>query len=192
MGKSNRNGQAATLTPEQLDALAEALGPSARAVFSLSRYTAARVTEALSLRWENVTESEIVIPKNVTKKKIQTRCIPTNPRLWAELMDWKCHLGKVHGRQPDKTEFVFPNARDPTKHMCRQAIDKALRGACAELGVTGASTHSLRRSALTAAFDKGVPLRVLQSISGHSSLEMLQRYLDVKDEAKRAAAMAFA
>ena len=46
-------------------------------------------------------------------------------------------------------------------------------------------------AALTSASDKGVPLRVLQSISGHSSLEMLQRYLDVKDEAKRAAAMAF-
>ena len=77
------------------------------------------------------------------------------------------------------------------KHMTRQAVDAALRKACAELEVIGASTHSLRRSALTAASDKGVPLRVLQSISGHSSLEMLQRYLDVKDEAKRAAALAF-
>ena len=35
------------------------------------------------------------------------------------------------------------------------------------------------------------PIRVIQSISGHSSLEMLQRYLDVKDEQKRAAALAF-
>jgi hypothetical protein len=33
--------------------------------------------------------------------------------------------------------------------------------------------------------------RVIQSISGHSSFEMLQRYLDVKDEQKRQAALAF-
>ena len=75
--------------------------------------------------------------------------------------------------------------------MTRQAVDKALRTACSEQDVVGASTRSLRRSALTAASDKGIPLRVLQSISGHSSLEMLQRYLDVKGEAKRAAALAF-
>ena len=62
---------------------------------------------------------------------------------------------------------------------------------CSECGVVGAITHSLRRSALTSASDKGVLLRVLQSISGHSSLEMLQRYIDVRDEAKRKAALAF-
>ena len=146
----------------------------------------------MSLRWENVTENEIVLPKNITKKKTRTRSIPTNPRLWAELMLWRDRQCTTHGREPDRSELVFPNARDPSRHMSRQAIDKALRGACAELGVAGASTHSLRRSALTAASDKGVPLRVLQSISGHRSLDTLQRYLDVKDEAKREAALAFA
>ena len=114
-----------------------------------------------------------------------------NPRLWQELCDWKDTWRTTRGREPDKNDFVFPNARDPAKHMTRQAVDKALREACSELEVAGASTHSLRRSALTAASEKGIPLRVLQSISGHSSLEMLQRYLEVKDEAKRAAALAF-
>ena len=114
-----------------------------------------------------------------------------NPRLWQELADWREAWRATQGREPEKCDFVFPNARDPAKHMTRQGVDKVLRGACTELGVVGASTHSLRRSALTTASDKGVPLRVLQSISGHSSLEMLQRYLDVKDEAKRAAALAF-
>ena len=190
MVKSNRNGQAATLSAEQLDALADELAPAPRAVFSVCRFTAARVNEALSLKWENITQPEVVIPKMVTKKKIKTRSIPMNPRLWKELVDWKANWLENQGREPEKTDYVFPNARDPSKHMTRQAVDKALRVACSELDVVGASTHSLRRSALTAASDKGVPLRVLQSISGHSSLEMLQRYLDVKDEAKRAAAMA--
>ena len=191
MVKSNRNGQAATLSTEQLDALADELASAPRAVFSMCRFTAARINEALSLKWENLTQAEVVIPKNVTKKKMKTRCIPMHPRLWQEISDWKESWAETRGREPDKGDFVFPNAWDPTKHMTRQAVDKALRSACSELGVVGASTHSLRRSALTAASDKGIPLRVLQSISGHSSLEMLQRYLDVKDEAKRAAALAF-
>ncbi len=191
MVKSNRNGQAATLTTEQLDAIAEDLPPAGRAVFSVCRFTAARVSEALNLRWENVMPSEVVIPKTITKKKMKTRAIPMNPHLWEELTKWKQIWREIQSREPEKGDYLFPNAKDSARHMTRQAVDKALRGVCADLDVAGASTHSLRRSALTAASDKGVPLRVLQSISGHSSLEMLQRYLDVKDEAKRAAAMAF-
>ena len=86
---------------------------------------------------------------------------------------------------------MFPDARDQSKHLQRQSVDRALRAACKALNIEGASTHSFRRSALTAASDKGVPLRVIQSISGHASLEMLQRYLDVKDQQKREAALAF-
>ena len=191
MVKSNRNGQAATLSSEQLDAIIEELTPSVRAVFSICRFTAARISEALNLRWENITQIEVVIPKNITKKKMKTRAIPMNPRLWEEITSWKQRWREVQNRDPDRGNYVFPNAKDPARHMTRQAVDKALRGVCSELEVIGASTHSLRRSALTTASDKGVPLRVLQSISGHSSLEMLQKYLDVKDEAKKQAAMAF-
>ena len=191
MVKSNRNGQAATLSPEQLDSIAEELPPAPRAVFSVCRFTAARVSEALNLRWENIMQSEVVIPKTITKKKMKTRAIDMNPRLWEELVNWKQRWRDAQNREPEKGDYVFPNAKDPTKHMTRQGVDKALRAVCSELDMVGASTHSLRRSALTAASDKGVPLRVLQSISGHSSLEMLQRYLDVKPEARRECVMAF-
>ncbi len=114
-----------------------------------------------------------------------------NPRLWEELTNWKQKWTEAQNRAPDKGEYVFPNAKDASKHMTRQAVDKALRGVCAEQAIVGASTRSLRRSALTAASDKGAPIRVIQLLAGHSSLELTQRYIDVKDEAKRAAAMAF-
>jgi len=191
MVKSNRNGQAATLTPEQLDAVMAELSPTARAVLSMCRFTAARVTEALSLRWENITQTEIIIPKAVTKKRMKTRMIPMSPRLWQELEDWKALWPAAFKRDPDRSELVFPGQKDQSKHLTRQCVDHALRAACKKLGIDGASTHSFRRSALTACSDKGIPLRVIQSLSGHSSLEMLQRYLDVKDEQKRQAALAF-
>ena len=126
MVKSNRTGQAATLSTEQLDALANELSTAPRAVFSLCRYTAARVNEALSLKWENLTQSEVVIPKNVTKKKMKTRCVPMNPKLWQEITDWREAWREALGREPGKSDLVFPNARDPEKHMTRQAVDKAL------------------------------------------------------------------
>ena len=128
MVKSNRNGQAATLTTEQLDAIVEELPPTGRAVFSVCRFTAARVSEALNLRWENIFQSEVVIPKTITKKKMKTRAIPMNPRLWEELSKWKQIWRDTQHRDPDKGDYVFPNAKDASKHMTRQAVDEALRG----------------------------------------------------------------
>ena len=81
MPKTNRSGQAATLTPEQLDAIAQAVSPVVRAALSTCRFTAARINEALSLRWENITSTDVVIPKAVTKKKMKTRTIPMNPQI---------------------------------------------------------------------------------------------------------------
>ena len=78
-----------------------------------------------------------------------------------------------------------------TKHFPRRTVDHELRTVCGKLGLEGVSTHSFRRSALTAASSKGVPLRVIQSISGHSSLDILQRYLSVTDNQKKEAALAF-
>ncbi|WP_399313343.1 tyrosine-type recombinase/integrase [Trichocoleus sp. FACHB-262] len=45
----------------------------------------------------------------------------------------------------------------------------------------GVSTHSFRRTALTQMSSAGVPLRVIQEISGHRSLQALQRYLEVSE-----------
>ncbi|WP_431193465.1 tyrosine-type recombinase/integrase [Trichocoleus desertorum] len=43
------------------------------------------------------------------------------------------------------------------------------------------STHSFRRTALTQMSSAGIPLRVIQKISGHRSLQALQRYLEVSE-----------
>lgn len=45
----------------------------------------------------------------------------------------------------------------------------------------GASTHSFRRSALTQMSDAGIPLKIIQEVSGHRSLSQLQNYLEVRD-----------
>ncbi len=55
------------------------------------------------------------------------------------------------------------------------------------MGITGASSHSCRRTALTLMHREGVILRVLQEISGHKDLGALQRYLEVSPDQTRAA-----
>ncbi|MEM8715238.1 MAG: tyrosine-type recombinase/integrase [Cyanobacteria bacterium P01_G01_bin.4] len=57
-----------------------------------------------------------------------------------------------------------------------------LRIALEDLEIEGASTHSLRRTALTTMHNSHVPLRIIQRVSGHRSLATLEEYLAVSDE----------
>lgn len=188
MAKVNRCGQSAVLSGEELDRLFEAMNPKCRAALSICRYTAARISEALALKWGNITPSFVVLEKDNTKSK-QTRQVPLHPRLHEELERWRARLPT----EPARTDWLFPRDDGHTDApTSRRTVDRALRTACKRAGLQGVSTHSLRRSALTSASDKGVPLRHIQSLSGHASLDCLSRYLHVTDGQKRDAALAFA
>jgi len=98
------------------------------------------------------------------------------------LTSWRSHAGQI---------YLFPG-RHPShhwKHLHTNSADQILREAFSRIGIEGASTHSFRRTALTQMSNAGIPLRIIQEISGHSNLEQLQRYLDVKpDQVKGAIA----
>ena len=193
MPKSQGSGQALVLSPDEANQIIEACSPAMRAVFSFARCTAARINEVLSLRWENVTPTCVVLPKRIVKGKKKTREVPVNDRLAAEVRAWREQWETTYGRQPEGSDFLFPGRGRDTKgkHLTRWAADKALRKTCKELEIEGASTHSWRRTSLSNANDAGISLRVLQAISGHSSLDVLSRYLQTSDTQKRQAANAF-
>ena len=55
------------------------------------------------------------------------------------------------------------------------------------VGIEGASSHSPRRTFITNLADKGVGVRVLQSLAGHKNISTTQAYIDVNDAMKRKA-----
>ena len=187
MGKANRSGQSATLSVEQLDALMALLPPMELAALAVCRYTACRITEGLSLLWRDILSESVVFPRHIVKNKSKTRCVPMSPKLLPIVERWRLQWADRYGKPPEKTDFVFPRYTDAAARASRQWVDKKLREACARVGIQGASLHSFRRSALTFAHSRNVPIRVIQQISGHSTLDQLQRYLDCSDEQKRQA-----
>jgi integrase/recombinase XerD len=54
-------------------------------------------------------------------------------------------------------------------------------------GISGGSSHSPRRTGITNLADKGVSVRVLQSIARHANISTTQCYIDVNDAMKRKA-----
>lgn len=184
--KVDRHGSAAVLTDDQLDALLDA-APSARyrALWAVQRWTAGRISEVLALTWGDI-NGRVTYRRANTKTKT-THQVPSAPRLEAELIIYKQIWEVEHGHPPARDEALFPAKSSTHTSMTRQAADKTLRQTCEALGLRGVSTHSFRRSLATAAVRRGVPLHVVQRITGHKSLGSLGHYLEADDEQVMAA-----
>lgn len=147
-----------------------------RALFGICLYTTARINEACSLHTADVYTADgrvrerITFRRATTKGKQETRSVPVS----SELKQW---LEKYHSDRP----YLFPG-RWGRGHICPESADAILRAAFQRLQIEGASTHSFRRTAITWMHNARVPIRHIQSISGHRSLAALQRYIDVTEK----------
>jgi len=94
-------------------------------------------------------------------------------------------------RQNADTTYLLPGRHrcHHWKHIYEDSALATLSEAYQRVGIEGASSHSFRRTALTQMSNAGIPLRVIQEISGDHNLEQLQRYLEVKPEQVRSAIM---
>jgi integrase/recombinase XerD len=176
--KNQRNGKAEALTAEQFSALLAA-APSARyrLLWTLQRYTAARISEALALRWADVAGQQVVFKRATTKTRT-TREVPQGEALQQALDVYRQAWAAQHGHQPTSSEALFPTDDSTTCSQSRQAADRALRKTCAALGIEGVSLHSFRRTAAQQAVAAGHPLHVVQALTGHKSLGSLGEYLE--------------
>ena len=176
--KIDRHDQAKILSSEELSLLFSIGLKTARdrALFGTCLYTGTRIAEACQLHTKDVyaidgsARPRVTIRKATTKGKTETRSVPVNPELQALLEDYSS--SKI---------YLFPG-RHGRNYIQPDSADKILRAAFLELAIEGASTHSFRRTCLTKMHLSGVPLKVIQRISGHHTLAALQKYLEVSDE----------
>ena len=183
--KINRFGKAEVLSTAELDLLLSVLPENHRVLATLLRRTAARCSEGLALKWRFVGDGYVVLTAPTTKGGRKTRTVPLHPELDATLRAW----ARVVNPDNNPDQWVFPG-RNPGEHLTRRGFDHALRKAAKSVGLVGVSTHTFRRSFLTSSSENGIPLRAIQSISGHRSLGQLSTYLEVSDQAKNDAVMA--
>lgn len=137
------------------------------------------MSEALALRWGDINGC-VSFRRSTTKTKA-TRQVPAAAALLKEIAAYRKAWHAEHGHPPAKDENLFPAAGSTTQPQTRQAADKALRATCAALGLEGVSTHSFRRSLAQSAVRRGVPLHVVQAVTGHKSLGSLGEYLSATE-----------
>lgn len=178
--KIERHGQGKILSPEEIQLLFNEglLGERDRCLFGICLYTACRINEACTLHRVDVYDkkgsvrAELIIRKHHTKGKLATRCIPIGEDLRELLVTYK---------PPATQQYMFPG-RWGKGHINPMSASRILKEAFERIGIEGASTHSLRRTALTTMSNNGIPLRIIQEVSGHRSLEVLEQYLAVRGE----------
>jgi integrase/recombinase XerD len=183
--KIDRHGRAKILTQAEIQLLfSQGLDNNRdRALFGICLYTACRIREACSLRRADVFDKErrvrpeLIIRKANTKGKLATRTIFVSEDLRLLLNEYN---------PPSYQWFLFPG-RHGKGHINPDSAARILRAAFLRVGIEGASTHSFRRTALTMMSDAGIPLRIIQEVSGHRTLDELQKYLEVRPDQVRGA-----
>jgi integrase len=127
-------------------------------VFALE--TAARRGEILALRWDDVDLKHRTAVLQITKAG-QPRRIPLSSKC-AAMLD--ALPRSLDGR-------VFPVSMETVKQAYERAVSRA--------GISDFNFHDLRHDALTRLAKQGLSILELRAISGHTTANMLQRYVSI-------------
>lgn len=169
--KVEGNGASITIDDATRLKIRERLPFKFAVLFDVLYFTGCRISEGIQIRWIDIVSNTIVLRKQNTKGKSNTREIPVPDHLIIDLL-----------KLPNEGAYVFAG-RSGNGHIHRTTATYHLSNACEQLGLKYQfSSHGYRRSALTKLHKNSVPLKVIMKISGHTSLGALQRYIDVSDD----------
>jgi integrase len=161
-----------------LDAVAT---PIERVVVYLLRYTGLRVSEACSLRWDDVDLDQARLAVRESKTPSGRRTIPLPPILVPVLRVWRDHRGGA---------FVLS-----TRHgtaMKPQFVWRIVKRVGERVEIEGLHPHVLRRTYGSDLINEGLRLEVVSKLLGHSSTTITEKsYAQLLDEtiAREAAAV---
>lgn len=156
-----------------------------RALVLTSFLSGMRAKEIASLRFKDVVnedgtiKTEIRLTAEMTKGK-HGRTVFLNERLRNELASYIETRATNHPQMP--LFFTSNRAGFNANGLCQHFWWLYKRA-----GISGASSHSGRRTFITKLAEKGISVRVLASLAGHRSIAVTQRYIDVNDDMKRRA-----
>jgi integrase/recombinase XerD len=187
---SNTVKQARTLTDKQLKMVLAHCATRRhaardRCIIMFSFLAGLRAKELSALTVANVKDDrgerrdEFLLAANQTKGR-KARLVYISSRLKKEL---ETYLKSVQLRPICPALFQSQKgAAFSANTMCQLFLN--IYSAC---GIDGASSHSGRRTFITTLAGKGVSVRVLAELAGHSSIAVTQRYIDVNEGQMKAA-----
>lgn len=147
--------------------------------------TALRISDLLSLRWEDVYnfsqnrwQEHIQIVEQKTGK---TSCIYINHNIIISLQTYQEYL-QITQKQIEPQNFLFSHS-NKNEPISRVQAFRIVKKAAAYYGIPGViCCHSLRKTFGYHAWRQGVQPAMLVSIYNHSSYEVTKRYLGIEQD----------
>ena len=156
-----------------------------RAILAVSHYAGLRAKEIAALTQDNVRDaaglvrSEFLLIPSQTKGS-KSRRVFVSAKLKKELEQY---LSVAKLRRTCNSLFQSQKGAAFTPNTMCQLIIRIYE----ECGLDGATSHSGRRTLITNLANKGISVKVLAEIAGHSSIQTTARYISVNDELMRSA-----
>ncbi|WP_337403502.1 site-specific integrase [Porcipelethomonas sp.] len=157
----------------------------------LSLYTGLRIGEVCGLKWEDIDFKKGCISVNKTVERIslgngKTKVVVGDPKTESSIRKvyvptFIIELLKDHKKSPDL--FVLSGKQNPTEPRTLQyRFEKILKSA----GIREMKFHSLRHTYATICIEKGVDIKTLSELLGHSDVKItLNTYVHSSDKLKR-------
>lgn len=174
------------LSPGEVGALLKALAlaeknrteaPQIVAVIRAAILTGARISELLSLRWENVRRDEMELHLSDTKSGVSRRPLSADTLTVLDSME------RVPG-----SPFVFRSIKSASKSLAYNTIEKAFRRIVDAAGVQNCTLHTIRHWYATATANTVSNPRIGMALTGHKSHSAYMNYLHGDKEQARALA----
>ncbi|HEY9653639.1 MAG TPA: site-specific integrase [Coleofasciculaceae cyanobacterium] len=157
------------------------LRPAHQLLLDIAYYTGERWGAILQLQVEDVYQNvrrriprQSIIYRAATRKDNSTREVPVHHLLESFLKAY----------DPPESGWLFPSPIDNRHHLSTRAADNFFRRALERAGLDnqGYSPYSTRRGFITQLNNNGTAIRTIQKLTGHKSLTVLSRYIEVSEQ----------
>ena len=165
-------------------------------MFWITHMSGARISEVASLRIQDVLASDGSIKSEVYLSAQQTkgskgRTVYLSDKMRDEIKLYLKTRFKLNDllavTLTDTSRALFANQKDCHRGFSASTACQMFHYWYKEAKIEGASSHSGRRGFITNLANKGVHVRILQELAGHSSIAVTQKYIDVNHDKLRIA-----
>jgi integrase/recombinase XerD len=159
--------------------LAVAANLKVRLLLSLAYGAGLRVGEVVRLKVKHIDKAQMIIRVEQSKGR-KDRLVMLSPETLTLLHEWwKVRTTRYDQGVPVQERWLFPGRR-PGLHLTERQVDRLFHETVDAAGIKKAvHLHTLRHSFATHLFDRGVDIRTIQALLGHSKLETTARYTRV-------------
>ena len=180
--------QARTLSDQELEqVLAYAAttkhGLRNQTILLMTHWAGMRIGEVAAVRYGDVLASDGTIRSEVKLSATQTKGSKSRVVLLSERM--QVAIAKYISQYPciDAKKPLFKTLR--ADGFTPNTLTHIVSGLYKQAGYDGATSHSGRRGFLTRLSEKGVSVRVMMQLAGHSQMSTTQRYIDTRPDILR-------